>query len=847
MPMLMGTLVGRRQEAEALSQTLRQPGTRLVTLTGTGGVGKTRLALHLLDILSGEFDDVAFVPLSAVTTPSQVFTAIGQVFRLIADVADGYDDQLIELLQGRRLLIVLDNCEQIPDGHLPVGRLLTSCPRMTILATSQAPVGVEGEQLFPLSPLPTPCGGEVDVEAIQRADAVELFAARARTVNPYFMVDSANATEIASICRELQGLPLAIELAAARSNVLSPAALLARLGQQLDVLGSGWTDAPDRLRTMRRAIRWSYELLAPEEQRLFQSLAVFEEHFSLESVEAIFDASSTDRAAIDVLAALVDRNLVRRSTRDSHTERYFILNVLRLFGREQLEAEGKEQAARLAHAEVMAQLAEDAEPHLVMPDQGRWLDRLDDERGNLRAAIAWALAHGREDIVFRIAGSIWRYCASRGLITECREWLAKALPAQGAHLTQHRTRALIGAGYLAEDQRDLDAAHRLFTQARHLAAAIGDTTNECRALIGLGTVAHDRSDYEPALQLHHEALTLARSVGDTRSIAVTLANLGSVSYFLGKPEDALRYWEESRISMAAIGDRISEAISLMNLGALSSQTGDYVAAERYQNRALALQREMNVQRDIPFTLMNLSEAALELGDLTLAHDTISEAIAMLRELGSNELLAMAYTGRARIALVEGNLPEASSFVLEAIPLLDEVENQVPIIEAIELMAEICSAHGMHGEALEFIEATRAERERTSIALYEARRQKLEQAEARAHAALPQAEIDSAVSSGRAQSPASLSRRAMSLAREIVGRRLPGRTSPAIEVADLPNLTAREAEVLTLLVQGRSTQQIADELFVSPRTAATHINNILGKLHVNSRTAAVAYAMRAGLV
>lgn len=855
LPVLLTSVIGREREVRQVTALLLQAAHRLVTITGPGGVGKTRLALLVAEGLRHAFDDdVAFVQLSAVQDCRLVFPAIGQEFGLLADISAGYDDQLLHALHDRRTLILLDNCEQIPDIHVPVEKLLVHCPGVTILATSQAPLGIAGEQLYPLGALPIPAPGDHDPAGIQRAAAVALFLDRARAVNPYLEVDASNAATIAEICRYLEGIPLAIELAAARSNVLSPAALLARLSHRLDVLGGERPDMPERLRTMRRAISWSYDLLAPEEQRLFRRLAVFEEQFSLEAVEAIFDAPSTDRAAIDVLGTLVDRSLVRRLPRNAHTERYQMLRTLREFGLERLRELGEEADARLAHAGVMTALGEMAEPHLVMQDQDVWLDRLDDDRGNIRAAIEWALANDHPELVFRLAGAIWRFCAVRGLITECRHWLDAALAAHGNHLTQHRTKALLAAGYLAEDQRDLDVAQRLFTQGRHLAAAIGDAGNECRALIGLATVLHDRSLYDEALRLHREALVLARSIGDTRSIAVTLSNLGSVSYFLGKEDEALRFWEEGRGYLFEIGDVSAAALNLMNTGALLFQIGEYAKAETYHQRALALQRQMNSQRDIPYTLLNLSETATMLGDMTLAHDSVAEAISLFRELGAPELLGIAYSGRARIAFVDGNPVEAAAYLLESMQSLADGQNQQPVVENADLLAEICIARGMPAAAAELVSAAERARERMGATAFAPRQATLARVREEARAALDDEAFAAAVEAGEALDAEALARRVTRLAREVVGRQ---QREPALPVAhtDEPtpapdtehHLTAREVEVLTLLAQGNSTQQIADALYVSPRTAATHINNILGKLGVNSRTAAVAYAMRIGLV
>lgn len=845
---MLTPIVGRDRELQALRGILETPGLRMVTITGSAGVGKTRLALGVVDSLDGE---VAFIQLAPVQHAHMVWPAIGQAFGLIADVASGYEDQVLTTLRGRRVMLVLDNCEQIPNLREPVERLLGDVDDLRILATSQAPTGVAGEQLFPLEPLGIPPENTDSVEEIERSDAVALFLNRARAVNPNLLINETTASAIARICRSLDGLPLAIELAAARTNVLSPQALLARLDNRLEVLGGERPGVPDRQRTMRQAIDWSYSLLADDEQWLLRRLSVFQDRFSLESVEAIFERRASSRSVIDILGTLVDRSLVRRSPLPSRDDRYFLFQTIRDYCREQLDALGESDDAWLAHADVMVRLAEAAEPHLVLPDQDVWLDRLDADRGNIRAAVEWSLANGHEEKVFRIAGAIWRFCAARGMITECRSWLDQAFSAQGNHLTQHRTKALIGAGYLAEDHRDLDAAQRLFTQARHLAAAIGDTRSECSALVGLGTVEVDRSAYEAAQRLMREALNMARGIGDARMIAVPLGNLGTVSYYLGKPDDSIRYWEECQEYLVEVGDTTGQALNASNLGAILSSIGEYARAETYLVRALKLQRQMNVQRDLPFTLINLCEVAMALEDYTLAHDSISEAISLLHEVGSSELLGIAFSGRARLAFLEGQDADAAAFVLQSMEYLADSENRLPIIENAELLGELCARRQAYALAIELLQGATCLREHVGAMSYAPRREAVAEIEEDARTALDARVYQDAVEAGMRLTDETLGRRVSTIAREIVGRRQEV-AKPDPDVAPGPveaehNLTPREVEVLTLLAQGSSTAQIAEQLFVSPRTAATHINNILGKLGVNSRTAAVAHAMRIGLV
>lgn len=840
LPLPLTRLIGRQRERADLRELLRDPTRRLVTVIGAGGVGKTRLALAVADDAREDHDDLAFVQLSAVEDPGLVFPAIGHALGVYADTGPGYDAQFLDRLCGRRVLLLLDNVGRVPGFHEPIARLLRECPGVTLLVTATTPTGIDGEQVYALAGLPACSPDDAGPGAIAQSDAVALFLDRARAVHPTLKVDDCTARTIADVCRAVAGLPLAIELLAARSNVHPPDALLAHLDDYRDDAGS-----PAML---RRVIEWSYGRLAPDEQRILRHLAVFVEQFSLDAVEAVFAPRSDDRAAIDVLGALVDRGLVRRLRRSRRVERYLMPLAVRDAVLEPLEATDKGHEVHLAHARVMATLAEVAEPHLVLPEQDAWLDRLDEDRANFRAAATWSLANGHEDLVFRIAGSVWRFCSARGLVTECRAWLDRAFAAQGNHLTPFRVRALIAAGFLAHDQRDLDAAQRFFTQARHLAAAIGDGIHECRALIGLGTVAHSRSEYDASLGLHHEALRLARAGGDVRSLAVALGNLGAASFYLGRPDDALRYWEESREELARIGDTSSEAITLMNIGALLLQTGSYAKAERYHLRALGLQRRINAQRDLPVTLVNLAEAALALGDFTLAHDSIAEAISRSRELGARDVLGAACTVRARIALVEGSYAEAAASVLHGMEQRGGPEDHLPVIENGEVMAELCAARDMHVAAVELAGATALERARIGVTTYAVREAAMQQVLESSRVVLGDSAYEAARARGEGLDQESLANRVIGLAREIAAQRdrLSGDDAKAASTVE-HTLTAREVEVLTLLAQGNSTQQIADQLYVSPRTAATHINNILGKLGVNSRTAAVAHAMRIGLV
>ncbi len=848
LPAELTPLLGRTRESDQVRELLEAPANRLVTLIGPGGVGKTRLALHVASTLFDDFaEDVAYVALASIRDPNQAFAAIAQSFGLFSDAQDSPEDQLADLLHDRQLLLVLDNFEQILGAAPSLTNVLIRCPGVTALVTSQAPLGILGEQLYPLLPLSVPSSEQTTAEDILRSDAVALFAQRARSVNPNLVIDDRMAQTIAGICRRLDGLPLAIELAAARTNILSPDALLARLSNRLKVLSGERRGVPDRLRTMRHAIAWSYDLLAPDEQALFRQMSVFVGGFSLDAVEAICQTTDDGRQAYDVLSALVDHSLVQSSPLPSGDSRFLMLETLRDYGLEQLEATGEEDNARLAHATFFVDLSEEAEPHLVGSEQEAWLDRLDAESENLRAAVDWSLTHGHEEIPLRIGGAIWRFCSARGLASDCRAWLERTLAAEGNEQSPYRGIALIGAGNLFEEHRELDTGWSYFEQARRFADRTANPLIGTRAMSGLGIVAHDRGEYAAALELHTQAADLARLANDPRSVGVAAANMAGLSYYLGKLDDAERYWNESMGIFASLGETTSEAISASNLGALALERGEFERSERLQQRALTLQRQLKSSHDIPYTLINLGETLCFLGDYTQSHDCFAEAIMLLRQEGNAVIEGVALSGVAKLALAQGDIPRATSMVLESIRLVGD-SYQTCIIENADLLAATCSALGKHANAVELLSA--ADRNRRELGSAPTPRKVVEigETDASARAVLTEQEYADQWAKGSQLDLDALTRRIGIVAREIIGRRhaaiVPGLSS---EQGVSHNLTSRENEVLRLLAQGNSTREIAEALFISPRTAATHITNILGKLDVSSRTAAVAYAMRTGLV
>ncbi len=687
------------------------------------------------------------------------------------------------------------------------------------------------------------------LEAIETADAVGLFVERARAANPAFALDARAAPVVAEICRRLDGLPLAIELAAARTRVLSPEALLARLSDRFRVLGGGRQDAPDRLRTMRNAVAWTYDLLAPDEQWLFRRLSVFVGGASLEAIEAIHDAGVNGRPAFDVLGALVDHSLVTAVTSASAETRYYLLQTLRDFGLEQLAATGEEDAARLAHAMWYIELAEAARPQLAGRGQGAWLERLHPETENIRAAADWLLASGREELVLRLVGPLWRFFSTMGPGGAAREWLRRALAAPSTRDAPARAIALVGAGNLFEDLRQLDTARAYFEEARAVAAAAGNPLMESQARIGLGIIAHDAGDYATALPHHERALELARAAGDRHLVGRALGSLGAVSYFEGRLDDAGRYWDEARAIMSEVGDVIAEATSTSNLGALAFELGDLEQAEAMQRRALALQRRMRSTRDLPYSLINLAGVATLRGNFELAHACIAEAISLLREAGNTAIEGIALNTAAGLALAEGNAVDCAALLLDSLRLVGDSGGQRTMLENAEMLAEACAVSGLYAAGAEMLAASARVRRELGTTPTPFKERELARIEAMVREALDPDTLEQAETAGNSLDPEALPRRMATIAREIVGERhepVAIATEPVSQPVDY-GLTARELEVLRLLTEGLTTDELADRLFISPRTATTHLTHIMAKLGVPTRTAAVGLALRDGIV
>jgi predicted ATPase len=582
------SFIGRERELEEIGDLLAE--VRLLTLTGPGGTGKTRLALRAAaDQVDRVEDGVVFVDLSAVTDAELVPSTIAATMGVGQDVGADIVDSLAGHLRDRETLLLLDNVEQVVESAPVVDRLLNDAPRLRVLATSRVPLHLSGEHEYLVRPLPLPDPERPELETITTCESVMLFVERAAAVRRGFRVDEENAPAVAEIARRLDGLPLAIELAASRAKLLSPQALLERLDRRLPLLTGGPRDLPERQRTLRAAIEWSYDLLEAEERGLFARLAAFRGGWTLDAAEAVC-APGLELDVVDGLGSLVDKSLVRQEQSRQGEVRFRMLETIHEFAAERLAASGEEDEIRRRHAEHVRELAEEAEPHLMGEGQFRWLERLEREHDNLRAALDWAEAAGDAETALRTAAAIWRFWQLHGHLAEGRARLERilALPGSAAR-SAPRARALGALGGIAYWQGDYAAIESLYEEAVDIGREVGDPRLLSRALFDLSFVpmvtGQDIERQEPLLR---EAQ--AEADPDDRALkAQILTGLGYNSVFRGgDPADVIPLLEESVAIFREVGDRVQTAESLVGLAGLQLLRDEPEAGRGRLREAVAL-------------------------------------------------------------------------------------------------------------------------------------------------------------------------------------------------------------------------------------------------------------------
>jgi len=871
-----------------------------LTLIGPGGVGKTRLALAIADDVTENFaDGVGWVDLAPLAEPSLVPTTVATALGVIPALGRPVAEALLHRLRPLQFLLLLDNCEHVlPEVADLVSNLLSSCPAVQILATSRAPLHVRGEREMPVDPLPLPPSDLLQSpEMLGQNEAVRLFFERASGVNPALSSSARTLGDVAEICRRLDGLPLALELAAARIRILPPEAMRDRLEQRLPLLTGGPRDAPARQRTIRDTIAWSYDLLSPEEQVVFRRLAVFAGGWTIEAAAAVV-ANGDEAELLPLLERLVEQNLARPMAVTGEP-RFAMLETIREFALEQLAASGEAEPTREAHAKHFRALA--ASFYRVFKagsDKKFLLDRLEAERDNVRAALDWTLLSNGQELV-GFAADLARFWAVRGPESEGRAWLERGLAADAGAPMPGRARALLWlamlvywqgaldkgvslgeealavarslgdqeleAGILGEvgefwrESGNIDRAEQCYVASLALFQDLGDQINAAWMWMRLGRVAEVRGDLARAEALATQTLQLFRDRKDAEGIGASLRQLGVVARHRGDLEQAAAYLAEGFVLHENLGIPALVASGAQMLGDVWRERGDLAAARALLERSRAITQDLGATKGMEesLALYRLAFVAAEEGDVTEAADLCHQAIAGLRQSPYMRDLAAALTGAGHIHLAEGDSSGAAASYGESLSLFREIGDPLGQATAVRAIGGLVAHIGRSRDAARLLAAATTKRAAHEAEMVPSERRREERAIEIAQAALGEAAFLAQWEAGRGLSWEAATEHALALAETLAqsSTTLPDSATALLSpgpqresrAASAFDLTRREREVLALVCARLTDPEIAEQLFITTKTASNHVSNILTKLGATNRRQAAALAAHHHLV
>jgi non-specific serine/threonine protein kinase len=696
LPVHLTSLIGRETEIAAIAKLIRQEGIRLLTLTGPGGTGKTCLALEAAATLIGDFDDgVCFISLATIFDPGLVASEVCHVLRIEEAIGSPLIDSLKQHLKSKKMLILFDNFEQLISAAPLLSELLAACPGLKMLVTSRSVLRLRAEHEFAVSPLELPDLNRLPtIDSLKECPSVALFIERAQAVRHDFALTTDNAMAVAEICARLDGLPLSIELAAARIKVLSAKEILARLDYRLTLLTGGARDLPPRQRTIRSAIAYSYDLLGESERAFFKSIAVFIGGFTLESAERLGqEAYTSELDVLESVSSLIDSSLLRREERTGGESRFRMLETIREYGLELLAKDQEVDALRHAHAGIFLDLVNRAEPELRGPEQTAWLERLEVEHDNLRAALRWSKESGQVELGLRMAALLWRFWEVRGHLSEGRMWLEELLGADQVFSASPsaQAKALYAAGVLARSQADYNQASAFFERSLALYRELCDKQGIASSLNSLGLLAHDRTDYANAMELLKEGLALYEELRDDQGIASSLEFLGIVAIHQGDYERALAFQEGGIAIRRKLGDKMGIATLLNNLGVAAQDHGDLDRATNLFEESEALFRQLGDRLGIATSLNNLGETAQYQGNYDRAASLYEESLSLFRELEDKRDIATLLNNLGSIARHKCDYSRAESLHAESLSLCSEINEKATIALCFEeLGANACA-------------------------------------------------------------------------------------------------------------------------------------------------------------